>query len=53
MGPQIKSNLWANLQGPPFNKISRTISISTIIDREEDRQQEALLNLFHPQKSII
>lgn len=31
---QMRTHLWANLREPPFSRISRTISISIIIDRE-------------------
>lgn len=50
---QTKTLLWANLLGPPFNRISRTISISAIIDKEGDRLQEAILNLFPLSRAIF
>ena len=31
---QTRTHLWANLREPQFSRISRTISISIIIDRE-------------------
>ena len=53
MAHPTKTLLWVSLLGPLFNRISRTISISIIIDKEGDRLLESQPNLFPPSRAIL